>query len=171
MEWICPSVTARLSAWSANRVAESRPSESASSAFSNRPQKGSFQRNGSYRYVAIVLATTGRISRWFSRTAESLDARMSVGELISEPMVIQKIGTREKGPSGRGTSRIGRSSQKRRPESFLRVFGRSASAYWHCRALAVSPDLWFWTNPYRRWTYRFKVRSSTCSWICKTNWG
>lgn len=31
----------------------------------------------------------------FQDPAESLDARMSVGELIAEPMVIQKIGTRE----------------------------------------------------------------------------
>ena len=106
--------------------------------------KGSFQRNGSYRYVAIVLAPLpagfpngipgpGGIPRC---------ARMSVGELISEPMVIQKIGTR--------------GDRVRRVEELLELVGLPKNAAQKfsfefsggqrqrigiARALAVSPDL------------------------------
>ena len=78
----------------------------------------------------------------FQDPAESLDARMSVGELISEPMVIQKIGTR--------------SDRVRRVEELLELVGLPKNAAQKfsfefsggqrqrigiARALAVSPDL------------------------------
>ena len=50
----------------------------------------------------------------FQDPAESLDARMSVGELIAEPMVIQKIGTREE--------------RKERVEKLLDLVGMPKSA-------------------------------------------
>ena len=78
----------------------------------------------------------------FQDPAESLDARMSVGELISEPMVIQKIGTR--------------GDRVRRVEELLELVGLPKNAAQKfsfefsggqrqrigiARALAVSPDL------------------------------
>ena len=78
----------------------------------------------------------------FQDPAESLDARMSVGELISEPMVIQKIGTR--------------GERIRRVEELLELVGLPKNAAQKfsfefsggqrqrigiARALAVSPDL------------------------------
>ena len=78
----------------------------------------------------------------FQDPAESLDARMSVGELISEPMVIQKIGTR--------------GDRIRRVEELLELVGLPKNAAQKfsfefsggqrqrigiARALAVSPDL------------------------------
>ena len=78
----------------------------------------------------------------FQDPAESLDARMSVGEIISEPMVIQKIGTR--------------GDRVRRVEELLELVGLPKNAAQKfsfefsggqrqrigiARALAVSPDL------------------------------
>ncbi|MBG29997.1 MAG: peptide ABC transporter substrate-binding protein [Opitutae bacterium] len=78
----------------------------------------------------------------FQDPAESLDARMSVGELIAEPMVIQKIGTRE--------------DRKKRVDELLDLVGMPQSAARRfsfefsggqrqrigiARSLAVNPDL------------------------------
>ena len=95
-KWIFPSVTARLSAWSANRVAESRPSERCIVRLL-KPSAGKVLFKGTD--LTDMSQSSLRPYRQdfqmvFQDPLESLDARMSVGELISEPMVIQKIGTR-----------------------------------------------------------------------------
>ena len=89
--------------------------------------------------------------------------RMSVGELIPTHGHSEDRDRRQ-GPSGRGTSRIGRSSQKRR-QSFLSSF-RAVSvsvAYGPCS----QPGSFGLDEPVSALGLRFKVRSSTCSWICK----
>ena len=134
MEWICPSVMARLSAWSANRVAESRPSESASSAFSNRPPEKFFSKE---RILPICrnrpCVPIGRISKWYFRIRRnpSMRACRSVS-LFPNPWSFRRSGPEEKGSVGSRNFSNWSVFPKTPPKVFFRVFGRSASAYWHC---------------------------------------
>ena len=64
------------------------------------------------------------------RRNPSMHAACRSVSLFPNPWSFRRSGPGRQGPSGRGTSRTGRSSQKRRPKVFFRVFGRSASAHW-----------------------------------------
>lgn len=78
----------------------------------------------------------------FQDPAESLDARMSVGELIAEPMVIQKIGTREERNQRveELLDRVGMPKAAARRFSF-EFSGGQRQRIGVARSLAVNPDL------------------------------
>ena len=78
----------------------------------------------------------------FQDPAESLDARMSVGELIAEPMVIQKIGTREtRGQRVEELLDLVGMPKSATPKFSFEFSGGQRQRIGIARSLAVNPDL------------------------------
>ena len=78
----------------------------------------------------------------FQDPAESLDARMSVGELIAEPMVIQKIGTREtRGQRVEELLDLVGMPKSAAPKFSFEFSGGQRQRIGIARSLAVNPDL------------------------------
>ena len=166
------STRARRSGWSASPGAASRRPAACIMRLIE-PTSGSVTFDG-----RDVLALKGRTSRPIAADVQiifqdpyaSLNPRMTIGEIVAEPLVIHSVGTRRE--------------QNKRVKELLDIVGLNpehTNRYPHefsggqrqrigiARALALNPQLIVATSPSRRSTSRSRHRCSTCSTSSRTS--
>ena len=179
--WCAPSTTSRSTpgaarrwAWSANRAAASPPSAGWCCGSTIRPPARSSSRAWTWRSSSAseMVAVRKRMQVIFQDPYSSLNPRMTVGQIIAEPMRVHEVLPKPQIPG-----RVAGAAAARRPVPLhgaalsARAVGRPAAARRHRaragREPAASSSA---TRPSRRSTCRSRARSSTCWRTCSRSW-